>query len=258
MNPTSKNIVVTGGAHGIGRGLCERFAKENAANIVVVDIDQEGAEKVANDVGGLAYAVDVGDNDSVAQALNEIQQKIGPIDLYCSNAGVGYPDGEHVAAADDALWDKSWRINMMAHVYASRVLLPQMLERGEGYFLITASAAGLLSQIGSATYSVTKHAAVGFAESLAIAHGDKGIGVSLLCPQGVDTRMMAAVAGGGPQGADGIISIEDCANATMEGLANNDFLILPHAEVSTYMKHKVGDYERWITGMQRLRDKFPT
>lgn len=256
MNPTNKNIVVTGGAHGIGAGLCRRFAQEKAANVVVLDIDQEAAENVANEIGGLAYKVDVSDGASFGKTLEQIQNKIGPIDLFCSNAGVGYADGEHVAAADDSVWEKSWQINVMAHVYASRVLVPQMLERGEGYFLITASAAGLLSQIGSATYSVTKHAAVGFAESLAIAHGDKGIGVSLLCPQGVDTRMMAAVAGGGPQGADGVISIEECADATMKGLANNDFLILPHAQVATYMKHKVSDYERWLRGMQKLRDKF--
>lgn len=256
MNPKNLNIIVTGGAHGIGQGLCRRFAAEGAARIAVLDVDQAAAESVASDIGAQAYAADVSDANAFAHVLETIQADMGRVDLMCSNAGVGYPDGEHVAAASDALWEQTWRINVHAHVVATRVLLPAMLERGQGHFLITSSAAGLLSQIGSASYSVSKHAAVGFAESLAIMHGDKGIGVSLLCPQGVDTRLMAAVAGGGPQGADGIISIDALCDSVMEGLEDERFLILPHPQVADYMQFKSANYDKWLAGMRKLRDQF--
>lgn len=256
MNPKDQRIIVTGGAHGIGQGLCRRFAAEGAAQIAVVDVDKAAAEAVANDIGATAYTVDISDTEAFASTLETIAADLGRVDLFCSNAGVGYADGAHVAAASDELWEKSWRINVHAHVIATRVLLPDMLARGAGHFLITASAAGLLSQIGSASYSVTKHAAVGYAESLAIAHGDQGIGVSLLCPQGVDTRMMAAVAGGGPQGADGVISIDTLCDSVMEGLATEQFLILPHPQVADYMQFKSANYDKWLAGMRKLRDQF--
>lgn len=256
MNPKNKTVLVTGGAHGIGKALCERFAAEGASKVIVLDLDESAAQAVADDVGGVAYGVDVADAKVFAQTLRSISDAHGPIDLVCSNAGVGYPDKTHVASLDDEMWEKTWLINVHAHVVLSRELLPAMLERGSGYFLITASAAGLLSQIGSASYSVTKHAAVGYAESLAIAHGDQGIGVSLLCPQGVDTRLMAAVVGGGPQGVDGVISTEACAQSVIEGLAAEQFLILPHATVTKYMQYKVADYDKWLAGMRRLRDQF--
>ncbi|MFK8028709.1 MAG: SDR family oxidoreductase [Gammaproteobacteria bacterium] len=256
MTPKDKNIIVTGGAHGIGQGLCRRFAAEGAARIAVVDVDQNAAEAVASDIGAQAYSVDISDATAFAETLEVIRSDMGHVDLFCSNAGVGYPDGDHVASASDELWEKSWRINVHAHVVATRVLLPQMLEREAGHFMITASAAGLLSQIGSASYSVTKHAAVGYAESLAIMHGDKGINVSLLCPQGVDTRMMAAVAGGGPQGADGVISIEALCDSVMDGLASGEFLILPHPQVADYMQFKSANYDKWLAGMRKLRDQF--
>lgn len=266
LNLEGKHIVVTGGAHGIGKGLCRRFAKSGAAQIWVTDLDIDAAEDLATALGKendtnakiAALELDVSDADAVSNAIRRMQDYAGPIDLYCSNAGVGYADGAHVAAASDDLWESSWQVNVKAHVYAARSLLPGMLERGSGYFLITASAAGLLSQIGSATYSTTKHAAVGFAESLSIMHGDKGIGVSVLCPQGVATRMMAEVAGGGPQGVDGIISTAEVADAVVDGIAQGSFLILPHPQVQKYMQYKVGDYERWLAGMRKLRDQFPT
>jgi len=256
VHPKDKNIIVTGGAHGIGQGLCRRFAAQGAARIAVVDVDAKACEAVASDIGASAYSVDISDANAFADVLEAIRAEMGHVDLFCSNAGVGYPDGAHVASASDELWEKSWRINVHAHVVAARVLLPQMLERKDGHFLITASAAGLLSQIGSASYSVTKHAAVGFAESLSIMHGDKGIGVSLLCPQGVDTRMMAAVAGGGPQAADGVISIDTLCDSVMSGLASGEFLILPHPQVADYMQYKSANYDKWLGGMRRLRDRF--
>lgn len=256
MHPQDKHIVVTGGAHGIGKGLCRRFAAEGAAKIAVVDIDSAEADAVAAEIGAHSYGVDIADAGAFTRTLEQIRADLGHIDLFCSNAGVGYPDGEHVAAASDALWETTWRINVHAHVIATRVMLPGMLERRSGHFLITASAAGLLSQIGSASYSTTKHAAVGFAESLAIMHGDQGIGVSLLCPQGVDTRMMAAVAGGGPQGADGVISIDTLCDSVMAGLDAETFLILPHPQVAEYMQFKAGNYDKWLAGMRRLRDRF--
>ncbi len=256
MHPKDKNIIVTGGAHGIGKGLCRRFAAEGASQLAVIDVDKAAAEAVAVETGAKSYAVDISDPAAFAQTLEEIRDDMGHVDLFCSNAGVGYPDGEHVASASDELWEKTWRINVHAHVVATRVLLPHMLERKNGHFLITASAAGLLSQIGSASYSVTKHAAVGYAESLAIMHGDKGVGVSVLCPQGVDTRMMAAVAGGGPQGADGVISIETLCDSVMSGLESGEFLILPHPQVADYMQYKAANYDKWLAGMRKLRDQF--
>ncbi len=256
MHPKDKHIIVTGGAHGIGKGLCRRFAAEGAARIAVVDVDKAAADEVASEIGAKSWAVDISDPKAFADTLDAIHSDMGHVDLFCSNAGVGYPDGAHVAAASDELWEKTWRINVHAHVVATRVLLPDMLARGAGHFMITASAAGLLSQIGSASYSVTKHAAVGYAESLAIMHGDQGIGVSLLCPQGVDTRMMAAVAGGGPQGADGVISIEALCDSVMSGLESEQFLILPHPQVADYMQYKAANYDKWLAGMRRLRDQF--
>ncbi|MEM7082508.1 MAG: SDR family NAD(P)-dependent oxidoreductase [Pseudomonadota bacterium] len=256
MHPNNQHIVITGAAHGIGQGLSRRFAAEGAKKIALIDLDEAAVQAVASDIGARAYAVDVADADAFAHTLRTIESDLGHIDLFCSNAGVGYADGEHVAAASDALWEKTWRINVHAHVVAARELLPAMLKRQQGHFLITASAAGLLSQIGSASYSTSKHAAVGFAESLAIMHGDQGIGVSLLCPQGVDTRMMAAVAGGGPQGADGIMPIETLCDAVMQGLDAETFLILPHPQVGDYMQFKVANYDKWLGGMRKLRDQF--
>jgi NAD(P)-dependent dehydrogenase (short-subunit alcohol dehydrogenase family) len=256
MQIKDKVIVVTGGAHGIGKALCERFAKEGAKAVCVADLDEPAAREVAAAIGGMSMRCDVTDESQIKAVIAEVQRRFGPIDLFCSNAGIFVTDVAGLAAgADDAAWAKIWAVNVMAHVYAARALLPAMIARGSGYFLNTASAAGLLSQIGSAAYSTTKHAAVGFAESLAIAHGDQGIGVSVLCPQGVWTNMTKGQ-GDTPQAGDGMLQPEDVAQCVIEALAAKRFLILPHPQVATYMQRKSADYDRWIGGMQRFRRKF--
>jgi NAD(P)-dependent dehydrogenase (short-subunit alcohol dehydrogenase family) len=256
MKVEDKVIVVTGGAHGIGRALCERFHKEGAKGICVADFDEGAGSEVASRIGGLFVRCDVRDESQVTSAIAKTEARFGAIDLFCSNAGIGVPDvGGSVAGASNADWTKIWEVNVMQHVYATRALLPGMIARGSGYFLITASAAGLLSQIGSAAYSVTKHAAVGFAESLAITHGEQGIGVSVLCPQGVWTNMTRGQ-GNTPQAGDGMLQPEDVAQSVIEGLADQRFLILPHPQVLEYMQRKTSDYDRWIRGMQRFRRKF--
>jgi NAD(P)-dependent dehydrogenase (short-subunit alcohol dehydrogenase family) len=253
MQLADKHVVVTGGASGIGRALCRRFAAEGARGVVVADIDGAGARAVAEPIGGLGLEVDVRNESHVKALVEKAEARFGPIDLFCSNAGIADPGG---VEADDDAWQRSWEINVLAHVLAARAVLPGMIERGEGYLLNTASAAGLLSQIGSAPYSTTKHAAVGLAEFLAIAHGDQGIRVSCLCPQAVRTAMTAGQEGGGVAGVDGMIEPEDVAQAVVDGLASERFLILPHPTVEEYMRRKVADYDRWLGGMQRLRKRY--
>jgi NAD(P)-dependent dehydrogenase (short-subunit alcohol dehydrogenase family) len=256
MQIKDKVIVVTGGAHGIGRALCERFHKEGAKGICVADLDEAEGSRVAAAVSGIFVRCDVRDEAQVQNVIAKTEARFGAIDLFCSNAGIGVPDvGGSVAGASNEDWTKIWEVNVMQHVYATRALLPGMIARGAGYFLITASAAGLLSQIGSAAYSVTKHAAIGFAESLAITHGEQGIAVSVLCPQGVWTNMTRGQ-GDTPQAGDGMLQPEDVAQSVVEGLGDQRFLILPHPQVREYMQRKTSDYDRWIRGMQRFRRKF--
>ena len=257
MDVKDKVVVVTGGAEGIGAALARRFAKAGAAHVAVVDRNGSGAASVAAEIGGSAWATDVSDVDAVATMVANIETAQGRIDLFCSNAGVGDgdPDQDNAASSPDRVWMRAWGVNLMAHVYAARAVLPGMIARGEGYLLNTVSAAGLLSQIGSAVYSTTKHAAVGFAESLAITHGDHGIKVSILCPQGVDTAMLRQGGSGSPQSLDGVMTPEEVADAVIEGLADERFLILPHPVVLTYLQRKTADYDRWIGGMRRLRGK---
>jgi NAD(P)-dependent dehydrogenase (short-subunit alcohol dehydrogenase family) len=256
MELADKVVVVTGGAHGIGRALCERFAREGARGVCVADLDEPAGRAVAEAIGGLFVRCDVRDEAQIKALIAATEQHFGPIDLFCSNAGIaiGDPDGS-AAGASNADWTRIWEINVMAHVYAARALLPAMLARGQGHFLNTASAAGLLSQIGSAPYSVTKHAAVAFAESLAITHGDQGIGVSVLCPQGVWTNMTKDQ-GDTPQAGDGMLQPEDVAECVVKGLRENRFMILPHPEVVSYMQRKTADYDRWVAGMRKFRRKF--
>lgn len=253
MDIQQKIVVVTGGASGIGKALCERFAQEGAAGVVVADLDGAGAQSVAAAIGGLGVQVDVSSEPEVQALVATATERFGRVDIFCSNAGI-------IARADEdasnAQWQRHWDVNLMAHVYAARAVLPQMLARGSGYLVHTASAAGLLSQVNAAPYSVTKHAAVGFAEWLSIAHGDAGIRVSCLCPQGVLTPMLMGK--DGMQRAhsflgEGAVSPEAVAGDVMDAIRAERFLVLPHPEVLTFMQRKTADYDRWLRGMRRLR-----
>lgn len=247
-----KIVVVTGAASGIGRALAHRFAREGARLVVCSDINGEGARAVAAEVGGIAFETNVAKEADIQRLIETVEADHGPIDLFCSNAGIGIGGG---AEAPDEGWQRIWDINVMAHVWAARHLVPRMIARGGGYLLNTASAAGLLSQIGSAPYAVTKHAAVGLAEWLAITHGDQGIKVSVLCPQAVRTAMTA----GNPDGVasvDGMMEPDVLADVVIKSLEAEDFLILPHPEVLEYMRRKTGDYNRWIGGMRKLNRQY--
>jgi NAD(P)-dependent dehydrogenase (short-subunit alcohol dehydrogenase family) len=247
-----KIVVVTGGANGIGRALCERFRREGARGIVVADVDAE-AHNVAREIGGLAVIADVGIERDVIRSVESAVGAYGRIDLFCSNAGLG-TEGD--VQTPDETWQRSWQVNVMAHVYAARAVLPFMLATGGGYLLQTASAAGLLTQIGSAPYSVTKHAAVAFAEWIAITYGDRGIKVSCLCPQGVRTRMLEG-ASESTRGMLGETALtpDAVADAVVAGLAEERFLILPHPEVAEYVRRKAADCDRWLRGMRRLHER---
>ena len=255
-------VVVTGGGSGIGRALCLRFAREGA-RVVVADLAEDAARAVAREVGGLAVATDVGVEEQVAALVAETRRSVGPIDLFCSNAGIGrgtgFGDGASGPFAPDADWSASWQVHVMAHVYAARAVLPDMLGRGEGWLLQTASAAGILTDVMSCAYSVTKHAAVAFAEWLAISYGDRGIRVACLCPQGVRTPMLAgaaAFAGGAPHLEAAALEPDAVADAVLEGLGAGRFLILPHPEVRDYAQRKVQDPDRWLAGMRRMRQRM--
>ncbi len=260
MDVAGKVIVVTGGANGIGKALCERFAAEGARLVAVADLELENAQAVADSIGGEAFGVNVRDENQIQAMVARLEADHGRIDLFCSNAGIGAGDGEPwwATSAGNDTWQAMWDIHVMAHVYAARACLPGMIARGEGYFLNTVSAAGLLNQIGDAAYSTTKHAAIGFAESLAITHGDDGIKVSMICPQAVATRLLDQVGDGdgGSAGVDGVISPEDLAGSVIEGLAQELFLILPHPQVEQYRQNKAASYDRWIGGMRKLRRRF--
>jgi NAD(P)-dependent dehydrogenase (short-subunit alcohol dehydrogenase family) len=247
MRTNGKTVVVTGGGNGIGRALARRFAAEGARKMIVADVDAAAAEKVACEIGGEWARVDVADE---AQVRRLVEQS-GDIDLFCSNAGISVAGGVDVP---DAEWERIWAINVKAHLYAARAVLPRMLERGGGYLLHTVSAAGLLTQIGSAPYSVTKHAALALAEWIAITYGDRGIKVSCLCPQGVRTNMLLG-AERSPASflVPGSVSPEVVADAVVKGLAEERFLILPHPEVAEYFRRKASDYDRWLHGMRRLQ-----
>jgi NAD(P)-dependent dehydrogenase (short-subunit alcohol dehydrogenase family) len=250
MNLKDKVVVVTGGANGIGRALCRRFALEGAKEVVVADIDERGAEAVANEIGGTAFCVNVESEAEVQAMVDTIVVKHNRIDLFCSNAGIGIAGGCDVPNRE---WQRIWEINVMAHIFAARAVLPGMLARREGYLLNTVSAAGLLSEIGSAPYSVTKHAALSFAEWLSITYGDRGIKVSALCPQGVRTNMLArAEAHGAHFLSAGALEPELVADIVVKGLELEHFLILPHPEVAEYFRRKATDYDRWLRGMRRL------
>lgn len=255
MEIQGKVIIVTGGASGIGKALCERFAADGARAVVVADLDAAGAQRVADAIGGFARGVDVAVESEVQQLVQAVTERHGQVDVFCSNAGIIVRADEDAANAE---WQRHWNVNVMAHVYAARAVLPQMIARGDGYLLQTASAAGLLGQVNAAPYSVTKHAAVGFAEWLSMAHGDKGIRVSCLCPQGVLTPMLMGQDGQQREhsflGADAV-SPEAVAGAVVQAMREERFLVLPHPEVATYVQRKAADPDRWLRGMRRLREK---
>ena len=262
-------VVVTGGGSGIGAAMCRRFAAEGPTAVVVVDLDGDAAARVADQIRATASegttvqarTIDVADESQVGALVTETHMDHGPIDLFCANAGIGTGAG---VEASDAMWEQIWHVNVMAHVYAARALLPTWLERGQGYLLTTASAAGLLSNLGDAPYTATKHAAVGLAEWISITYGDRGVKVSCLCPQGVRTPLLF---GGPGTPADGalatevvkaqrILEPEDVAEVVVEGLRAEEFLILPHAEVADYERARAGDREKWLAGMRRLQARI--
>ncbi len=251
MEMKGKVIVVTGGASGIGAALVRRFAQEGATGVVVADMNHDAAQAVANEVGGLAVRTDVSNEADVQALVAHATQRFGRVDVLCSNAGIALGGGVDAPNAD---WQRIWEVNLMAHVYGARAVLPQMVARGAGYLLQTASAAGLLSHPESALYAVTKHAAVSFAEWLSINYGDKGIRVSCLCPQGVRTPMLM-----GPEGGrksfllEGSVSTEQVADDVIAAMRDERFLVLPHPEVHEYMQRKADDVDRWLGGMRKLR-----
>lgn len=252
MRVTGKTIAITGGGKGIGRALALRFAREGAKHIAVADLDADAAQAVASEVGGFAMRVNVAKESELIAFIETVEQRHGPIDLFCSNAGIARGTGLDTS---NEIWRHVMDVNVMAHVYAARALVPRMLARGGGYFLNTASAAGLLAQIGNVTYSVSKHAAVAFAEWLSITHGHQGIKVSILCPQAVRTDMIAGHEGGAAS-VNGVIEPDDVADAVIAGLAEEKTLILPHPVVAEYVNRRAQDRDRWIGGMRKLQQKL--
>lgn len=254
MELNGKVVVVTGGASGIGTGLCRRFREEGVRALIIADLNGEAVAALVDELDAVGVTLDVRDEAAIAAMVSEVEAQFGQIDLFCSNAGILNLDGGDFWATSSAneVWQANWEIHVMAHVYAARACLPAMIRRGEGYFLHTISAAGLLSQPYTAAYATTKHAAIGFAESLAISHGDDGIKVSCLCPQAVDTAMLGGT-DGGSAGIDGILSPAQVAQAVIDGLREESFLILPHEQVEQYHLNKAQNYNRWIGGMRKLR-----
>ena len=254
MKLTDKIAVVTGGANGIGRALVRRFSRERPRKLVVADRDLASAQTVADETGGLAIYCDVSREADLAALIDRVERECGPIDLFCSNAGIAVAGG---VEAPDADWQRIWDVNVMSHVWAARALVPRMVARGGGYLLATASAAGLLSMVGSAPYSVTKHAAVALAEWLAFTYADKGLRVSCLCPMFVNTAMLQealGAAGGKSIAASGaVIDPEQVAEATVAGLDEERFLILPHPDVAAFFAKKAADPDRWLAGMRKLQ-----
>ncbi|MCE7521927.1 SDR family NAD(P)-dependent oxidoreductase [Alloalcanivorax xenomutans] len=252
MEIKDRIVVVTGAAGGIGRALAECFAEAGAKRVICADLDGEGAQATADAIGGIGRRVNVAEESEIQALIDEVEANEGPIDLFCSNAGISTRGGPEVS---NDVWQRIWDINVMAHVYAARHLVPRMTARGGGYLLNTASAAGLLSQVGSAPYAVTKHAAVGLAEWLALTYGDDGIKVSVLCPQAVRTAMTKGKEDG-VASINGMMEPEPVAQACLKAIQEETFLVLPHPEVLEYMRNKTADYDRWIGGMRKLNRRF--
>lgn len=259
MQLQGKVIVITGAASGIGKALAKRFAPERPAGLVITDLPAaqaalEAQAQALNEAGipTLAHSADVGQEAQVQALVAAAQARFGRVDVFCSNAGL-IRDGDE--NTPDAHWQLNWQVHVMAHVYAARAVVPGMRERGEGYLVNTASAAGLLTSLPSATYAVTKHACIALAEWLSIQHGEAGVRVSVVCPQAVDTPMIAGRAGSAAARNDGVISADDLADVVVQGIAEEKFLILPHPQVLDYFQRKANDYDRWLGGMRRFAAK---
>lgn len=250
MDLKEKVIVITGGGSGIGAAMARRFATEDPRAIVLADIDLDAAAAVAADVGGVAVLTDVSDAAANQTLIESSEDRFGPIDLFCANAGIGMVGDEQ---SDPSTWDRMWSINVMSHVHAARHLIPGWVARGDGYFLATASAAGLLTNLKAAQYSVTKHGVVAFAEWLAVTYGDSGVKVSALCPQFVNTPLLQGSEEFQALGANHTLEPSEVADAVVSGLNEERFLILPHPEVEKYFQNKAIDYERWLGGMRKLQ-----
>lgn len=252
MQVKDKIVVVTGAAGGIGAAMADCFAAAGAKRVVCADLNEAGAQAVAERIGGIAMGCNVGVEAEIAALIERTEAEVGPIDLFCSNAGILSIGGVEVP---DAEWQRIWEVNVMAHVWAARHMVPRMSARGGGYLLNTASAAGLLNQVGSAPYGVTKHAAVGLAEWLALTYGDQGIKVSVLCPQAVRSEMTRGHEEG-VAALDGMLEPEPVAQACLKAIEEETFLVLPHPQVLDYMRLKTADYDRWIGGMRKLNRQF--
>lgn len=255
MDIKNKIVIVTGGAHGIGRALCRAFHTAGAEAVVVADLDADGAQAVADELSGLAVQCDVSKEENIQNLVAKTHEKYGRVDIFVSNAGIGVTDGPSWTAAGSSNegWQKCWEVNVMSQVYAARAVLPEMQARGEGYLLNTASAAGLLAQMGDAAYTATKHASVAFAKSLALTHGHEGIGVSILCPQYVATSMTGIPDESDNSRFTGMLEAEDVAQVCIKAIESNTFMVLSHPVVKKYVQFMTADYEKWIAGMQDLR-----
>jgi NAD(P)-dependent dehydrogenase (short-subunit alcohol dehydrogenase family) len=258
MDPAGKHIVITGAASGIGRACAAQFA-DAGAKVVIADLDGDAARAAAAEIdGALAVATDVGHEQEIVALIETARRHNGPIDLFFSNAGIGGPPGlPDSGDDDDRAMQLTWDVNVMAHLWAARALLPEMTARGDGYLVSTASAAGLLTQLSGLGYSITKHAAVALAEWLSITYADAGIKVSCVCPQAVNTPLLAVAleedpVGSAPMMADAVLEPGDVAAAVLQGVADERFLILPHADVARYMAFKGAQPERWLDGMRQL------
>ena len=262
MELQDRVVVVTGGGSGIGEALAHAAHRAGARHVTVADLKGDEAHRVARDVGGLGVEVDVRDESAIRGLVERTESAAGPVDVFCSNAGFVTTAG--LEESDDIL-QSMWEVHVLAHVYAARAVVPSMIERGGGYLLNTASAAGLLTQLGSLGYSVTKHAAVALAEWLAITHHHQGIRVSVLCPQAVATNIvtnspsaMPGDEGFGPAGQDGVLDAAAVARDCLDAMAEERFWVLPHPEVATYVRRKADDVERWLAGMRRFQDRLYT
>jgi len=257
MDPEGKIIVVTGAAGGIGGALVRALLERGARSVIAADLDGDGVGQLAEELGAsvLPRVLDVCDEDATRVLAEEVKDTVGPIDVWFANAGLATGSGPE---APDDLWDRQWRVNVMSHVNAARVLMPEWIERGEGHLVTTASMAGILTATGDAAYSATKHAAVGFAEWLAYAHAAEGVRVSCICPGAVDTAMLRAGAEGDAAkasaaiGGGDVLSPEQAVERILEGLEEDRFLILTHPEMHRFVVGKAQDPQRWIGGMTKL------